>query len=68
MNDELCGLEVGLGMEVKEADVNDNHDIEMDFEVEMEKENLDDALMEENIVFDILLVSYDSLFETLFDI
>ena len=68
MEDELCGLQVGMGREVKEAHVNDNHDIEMDFDVEIERVNLDEALNEENIVFDIFLVSNDAFFETHFDI
>ena len=61
-------MEVGKGRKVKEAHVNDDHNIEMDFDVETESMNIDDAPNEENIVFDILSVSYDSLFETLFAI
>ena len=68
MEDQLCGLEVGMGREVKEAHVNDNHDIEMDFAVEIERMNLYDASNEEDIQFYILLVCYDILFEILVDI
>ena len=68
MKDEPCGLEVGMGREEKEAHVNDYHDIEMDFDVEIERMNLDDASNEEDVRFYILLVYYDFLSEILFDI